>query len=72
MSDAFIYMNELFIKTNSIGEPYNAFRLHCNMTCKPSTIFAMSTPVRKVELEVIIHEEGWRMDYSGEEFTRKE
>lgn len=72
VGDAFFYEDELFIKTNRTGEPYNAFRLHCNEKYKPSTVFAMNTPVQKVELEVIIHEEGWKRDYLGEEAIRKE
>lgn len=72
VGDAFFYEDELFIKTNRTGEPYNAFRLCRNEKYKPSTIFAMNTPVQKVELEVIIHEDGWGMDYLGEEFVRKE
>lgn len=70
--DAFTYMGELFIKTKISCDSYNAFRLHYNAQSVPRQMFKSDTPVRKVELEVIIHEDGWARDYLGEGFSRKE
>lgn len=72
VGDAFFCGGEPYIKTSLEEETRNAFRLHYNTEIESNIRISPKAYVRKVELEIIIHEEGWSRDCLGEEFSRKE